>query len=183
MLIGVNNGVLPRLITLPIHFRLRFNLSWAGQIVDNSIQNRLNSFILERRAAVGREEVQGDGALANAPFDIVYGELRTIQVRLHQVVILIYHCLDQFFTILFNLVDHVGGDITDVVLGGITGVIPDPRLAGQQINHTDKIVFGTDRQHHHQRVGGKHILNLFDDTVEVSTQAIQFVNENDAGHP
>ena len=54
-------------------------------------------------------------------------------------------------------------------------------FAAEQINHADKIVFNANWQHHHQRICPQNVFYLTDYAQEVCANAVQFVDENNAG--
>ncbi len=58
-----------RLVAFHVDFRLRLDLGRIGQVVDDGVEHQLHALVLERRAAVGREEVERDRALADAALE------------------------------------------------------------------------------------------------------------------
>ena len=175
----INNGLFTGLVTFQVNLRLRRHFGRARQVVDNGVQYQLDALVLERGTAVGREEIQCDGALANATLEILYRRLLALQVGFHQVVVLLDRSLDHLLAPLVGLVDHVGRDVGNFVVFRLTGVVPDIGFHVHQVDHTNKVVLGTDRQHHHQRVGRQHVLYLVHHAVEVCAQAVQLVDEDD----
>ncbi len=65
---------------------------------------------------------------------------------------------DELFTPLLNQLGHISRHIFKGIFGGIARIIPDPGFSGQQIDNTGEIIFFTDGQYHHQRIGTQHIL-------------------------
>ncbi len=158
--VGIDDGEFAGLVAFQVDFRLGLDFRRVGQVVDHGVQHQLHALVLERGTAVGREEVQGDGALADAAFEFVDGGLFTFQVFLHQVVVLLDGGLDQFFTPFFDGISHVGRRFLDLVGGGVARVIPHPGLARQQVDHAFEVVFDADGQRHDQRAGGQYVLDL-----------------------
>src|SRR5690606_28824813 len=65
-LVSRDDGVLAGRVTFFVGQRLRVNLSRRRQVVNNGVEQQLHAFVLERGAAVGREERQFQSALADA---------------------------------------------------------------------------------------------------------------------
>ena len=177
--VGVNDGKFTGLITFQVDFRLWQDFSRVRQEVYRGIQYQLNTLVLEGGTAIGREEVERDGALANTALDILYGRFVAIQVLLQQVIVLFNRGFDQLLAPLLDQLGHVGRWLRDFIGGRITGVIPDPCLACQQVDNSAEIILDTDWQHHHQRVCVEYLLDLFYHAVEVGAEAVHLVDEND----
>ena len=90
--------------------------------------------------------------------------------------------VDELLTVFLNEVDHVFRHVLKLVLGRITGVIPDPGFAGQQIDNTDEIVFRADRQRHYNRLGSQYVFDLLNHAVEVCAHTVELVDEDDASN-
>ena len=176
-----DDGELAGLVALLVDFGLGRHLGWGGQIVDDPVQKRLHTLVLERGAAVGREETQVDGAFADALLDRGDVGLLSVQVGLHDLVVLLDGGLDELFAVFLDFVHHVCGNVADFVVQGVAGVIPDPGLAGEQIDNARKIVFGADRQDHDEGSCAEDILDLLDDAVEIGPDPVELVHVDDPG--
>ena len=179
--LGIDDGVLAGLVALQVDLGLGLDLHGIGQVVDHGVEHQLHALVLEGRAAVGGEEVQVDGALADAGLHRLQVGFLTLQILLQGLVVLLQGDLDQLLAPFLDLVGHVGGDVLDAVVLRGAGVVPDPGLAGQQIDDADKAALQADGQDHHQGAGAQHVLHLVDDAVEVSADAVELVDVDDAG--
>src|SRR5690606_38730093 len=104
---------------------LGFNFSGVGQVVDNRIEEHLHALVLEGGAAEGGEEVQLDGALANAALEVFHRGLFAFHVGHHQVVVLFDGGFHQLVVVELHVVRHIGGNVGDHKVFGQSGVIPD----------------------------------------------------------
>ena len=168
-------------VALEINLRLWFDFGRVRQEVNNGIQYELNTLVLERRTAIGREEIHLDGALADQALQGVHIRLLTLEVLFHDLVVLFDHLFHHFGTPGFDIIRHVRGYVFDLVLHGIARVIPDPGLACEEVDHADKIVFAANGQGHDQRMSSQYVLDLLDDAIKIGAEAIQFVDVDDAG--
>ena len=182
VLVRIYDGVFAGLVTFHVHFGLRRNLSRGRKEVDHGVEHELHTLVLESRSTIGREEVESDRAFTDQLLDRVDVRLFPFEVSFHDVVILFDDRFDELFAILFDLVNHVGRDVLKLVVLRLAGIIPDPGLAAEQINHASEIVFDADRKHHHKRFGSEHVLDLLCDAVEVSADSVELVDENDSGN-
>ena len=94
----------------------RRDVERARQEVDDGVEHRLHTLVLERRTAQDRHEVERQRALADRLLDVGLGELLTAEVLVHQRLVLRGDRLEHRFAVLVRLVDHVGGDVGDLVL-------------------------------------------------------------------
>ena len=168
------------LMTFEIHLWLRLHFRGVRQIVNNCIKNVLYTLVFKCRSTVSREEVQVDGALANAALERVDVGLVAFQIGLEQVVVLLDRGFDQLLTPFLDLVGHIGGDVGNLVRRRIVGIRPDPRLARQKVDNALELVFDTDWQHHDEWVRAQDVLDLLDDAVEVGADTVELVDEDNA---
>ena len=108
------------------------------------------------------------------------GRLFALEVLLHHCVVLIDGGLDQLGAVLLDDVLHVRGHVFDDEVLGLARVVPDVRLAREQVDHAREVALGADRQDHHQRLGAEDLFDLLDDAIEVRAQAVELVHVDDA---
>ena len=162
---------------------LRLNFRWVWQVINNCVQNQLNTFVLKCRATVSREECQSTGTFADAALDVFDRWLSAFFEVFHQQIFIHFQSgFDQFLTVHLNIVSHVSWDVLDFVVFWQTSVIPYVCFLGQQVNNTYELVFSTNRQNHNQRASAQYVLNLLNNAVEVCTQAVQLVDEDQTGY-
>ena len=179
--LGIDDGVFAGLVALQIDLGLGLDLHGIGQIIHHGVEHQLHALVLERGAAVGGEEVEVDGALADAGLHCLEIRFLALQVFLQGHVVLLHGHLDQLFPPLLDLVGHVRRHVLDAVVLRRAGIVPDPGLAGQQIDDADEAALQADGQDHDQGAGAQHVLHLVDDAVEVGADAVEFVDVDDAG--
>ena len=105
--------------------------------------------------------------------------LFTFEVSFHRVVVLLDSSFDELFAVFFDLVDHVCRDVLDFVVERITGVVPDPCLACEEVNDTLEVALCADWKHHDERNRTEDVLHLVDDLVEVRTDTVELVDVDD----
>mgnify|MGYP000355667210 CR=1 FL=1 len=103
------------------------NVLRARQVVDDGVQHRLHTLVLEGGAAEHRVGLTVDGELADAGADLVLGQFAGLEVLLEQLLVGLGDLVEQLGTILLSLVLQVGRDVGGVVVGTqIAGnVVPD----------------------------------------------------------
>ncbi|MEY4242691.1 MAG: hypothetical protein RLZZ245_276 [Verrucomicrobiota bacterium] len=87
---------------------------------------------------------------------------------------------DELGAVFLGLVHHVGGDFLDFEIFGLAGFVPDVCLHGEEVDDADEFTFRADRQDHDEWVGTEDFFHLGDDAVEVGTDAVEFIDVNDA---
>ena len=156
------------------------------QVGDHGVEHRLNATVLERRATQDGVDLATDGERTNAGAQVLERELALLEVLLHQLVIGLRDPLDERVAVLLGLVLEVGGDLLNLVLGAhgdITlGVArPDQGTHLEQVDDTDEVVLGADRELEDQRLGAKAVHDGLHGEVEVRTQLVHLVDEADPG--
>ncbi len=166
----------------------RRNVQRAGQVVDDRIEHRLHTAVLERGAAQHGVDLRGDGELADCRLDLGYREVGvTLQETLEQRVVGLGDGLDESRTVLVGLLDQVCRDLLDVVLGAHLDVTlgvasPGQRTHLDQVDDTLEAVLEPDRQLDDQRLRAEALDDGVDRVVEVGAQLVHLVDEADARH-
>ncbi len=177
----VDDGELAGFVSFFVHFGKRLHVGRAWQVVDNGIEDELQAFVFEGRAAIGWEECEIDRSFTDALLDVFERRLDTIEVGFHESVVLFDGGLDQLGAIFFCLFNEIGWDFLDFEIFRLAGIVPDVGLHGEQVDDADEVTFGTDRENHHQRVSAEDFFHLSDDAVEIRADPVEFVDVNDAG--
>ena len=178
--VRIDNREVAGLVAFEIDLGLRIDVHRIRQVIDHAVQHQLHALVLERGAAESRKEIEMDGALADATLERLDIGLFAFQILGHDVVVLLDGDLDQRVTPLFDLILHVGWHVFDVVVYRVAGVIPNPGLAGQQVDHACKGVFDTDGQHHHYRARAENLLHLLNHAIVVGAGTVELVDIDDA---
>ena len=178
---GIDDGELACRSAFFVHFRERLHIGRRREIIDNGIEDELETFVFETRSAVGREECEVDSAFADALFDILEAWLGAFEVGFHHSVVLLDGGLDELGAVFFCLVEHVGGDFLDFEIFRLAGFVPDVGLHGEEIDDADEVTFRADWQDHDEWVGTEDFFHLGDDAVEIGADAVELVDVDDAG--
>ena len=157
------------------------NVLRARQVVDDGVQHRLHTLVLEGGAAEHRVGLTVDGELADAGADLVLGQFAGLEVLLKQLLVGLGDLVEQLGTILLSLVLQVGRDVGGVVVGTqIAGnVVPDVGLHADKVDDAGEVVLSADRQLDDQRGRAQLGLDGVDGVVEVSAELIHLVDEAD----
>ena len=177
-LLSINDREFTRFNTFSIYFRLSRHFSWARKIIDDAVEDVLHTLVLKRRTTECGEEVQCDGALADACFDDRHLWLITFEVSFHCVVVLLNSSFDQRSAVFFDLVDHVRRHVLDFVCHWVTGVVPYPCLTCEEVNHTREIALDADWKYHDEWLSAENVFHLVNDLVVVSADTVELVDVN-----
>ena len=166
----------------------RRDVERRGQIIDHGIEQRLHALILERRAANDRHERRVfladrlDRAFPQRRLDFGLSDFFTGQVLLEQLVVGLADLFDQLLAEFLGLVQHLGRNLADDVVGAHRLVLVGERLHPNQIDDPDKLVFGANRELNRNRVALQLRLDLLERAAEVGADAVHLVDEADARH-
>ena len=159
------------------------NVQRRGQVVDHRIEHGLDALVLERRTAQHRVGLGVDGQLAQGTLDLVDGEFLTAEVLFEQSLISLGDGLEHLGAVLGGLLDHIVGDVNDVVLLAELGLAaPHLGLHLDQVDDTLEATLGTDRQLDRDHVGAEAFLHGPHREIEVRADLVHLVDETDAGH-
>ena len=151
------------------------------QVVDDTVQHRLNALVLEGGAAEDREGFLGDGELAHAGADVFLGQVAVLEELVHEFVVGFGGGFHELLVVLLGLVLEIVRDLGGVVLGAeLLGAVPHVGLHLDQVDDAGEVVLGADRQLHHDRSGAQLLLDGVDGVVEVRAQLVHLVDEADA---
>ena len=151
------------------------------QVIDDRVQHRLNTLVLERGAADHRVVLPRDRQLADGALDLLGGELLATEVLLQQCLVGLGDGLEQLLAVLGGLVGQIRGDLlegrgsTD-----LDGATPGDGLLLDQVDDAVEVVLRTDGQLQDQRLGAQTILDGLDGEEEVGTELVHLVDEADA---
>ena len=105
-----------------------------------------------------------------------------MEVFLEQLVVDFADFLDQLLAVVLRLVQHVGRNLADDVVGAHRFVLVGDRLHLDEVDHADELVLGADRQLNRDRVGFELGDDLVEGALEVGADAVHLVDEADARH-
>ena len=126
------------------------------QVIDDRVEQRLHALVLERRAADHRHErrlrllpsVCTDvfTRLRSAALISSSRDLFAVEVLLEELVVRLADLLDQLLAEVLRLLEHVGGNLADDVVGAHRLVLVGDRLHLDEVDHADELVLGADGQ-------------------------------------
>ena len=151
----------------------------AGHIVNNSVQNFLNTLVLVRGTADHGHHLVGNCRLTDDSLDLGNGDFLTLQVLHGQVIIQSGDGIQQFLVVLVGQVHHVLGDVfhTDILTQLI---IEDICLHGQQVDIALEESLGADGQLNGHSIALQTLVDHGQNSVEVGTHDVHLV---DIDHP
>ncbi len=180
VVIGGEGGEIFGIIHISAHGGI--HVQRGGKIIDDRVHHRLHAFVFEGGTSKHRHHFIGGGEAADGALEgkTINGFL--IENELHDLVVLVAYCLDQFSKGEFGFLLQLSRNFLHVHLGAevIGGIIND-RLLADDINDATQIVFRTNRDAHRVGVRAELLTHLGDHTIKVCTSAIHLVDEGNAG--
>ena len=159
----------------------------AGQVVNDGVQHRLHTTVLEGGATQNRVYLGVDGQLTDAGLQLGNSQLFALEVLLHQLFAGFSNGLHELCAVLFGLFLQVCGDRLDFVLGTHGHVTLGVAAPGEcthfeEVDDALEFALGTDRQLQNQRLGTQAVDDRVYGEVEVRTQLVHLVDEADTRH-
>src|SRR5690606_27548818 len=159
-----------------------FKVSGTTQDVESFIQYQRHNLILERGAADSRNDLAGQGTLTHAGLDLFQRQVALFRVLVHQLFVGFGSGLDQVFPVLLSQLGHVLGNLFLAEGHAQIAIVPVDGLHAQQIDLTDEVLFGADRQLQRYRRVTQALLDLLDHAQAVGTLTVQRVHVDETPH-
>ena len=159
----------------------RRHVERRGQVVDHRVEHRLDSLVLERRAAQHGHDLVAERAGAQRAADLVGADLLAVEVLGGNVVVDIGQSLDHLVAPLTRLGLELARDVAHLDLVAEVVAVGDG-LHVDQIDHAAELVLVAHRHLQRHRVGTQAIVNHLDRAPEVGTGAIQLIDKAEARH-
>ena len=137
----------------------RRNVERARQIVDHRVEQRLDALVLERRAAQHRHEREVQRALADQLLERRRVGLVALEIRLHDVVVLLDGHFDQLLASGRGGVGEVGRNVLIFELRAEALFEPDDRAVLDQVDEALEPAFDADREIQDRRARAETILD------------------------
>src|SRR6267143_44921 len=136
----------------PLHRR---DVDRRRQVVDDRVEQGLDTLVLERRAADHREELQRDRAPADGRADLVGADRLAADVLDEEVLVHLSERLDHLLPILLRLVAQVRGDLDLPVLLAerLVVLVPDERRLVDEVYEPAVLVLTAHRDLERYRMG------------------------------
>ena len=164
--------------------RLRLaDVQRGREVTHHCIQKELDALVLERRAAAGRNDLHGDGTLAERSDQLLLRDgLGSFEILVHQGIVALGGCLDELVPPLGDSVQHVLGDVGVLVVHQLLAGLVDDRLAGDQVNDSFEFLFCPDREADRNSGGTELGLDLLDACEEIGTDPVHLVHIGNLRH-
>ncbi len=158
------------------------DVAGGGQVVADGVEQLLDAAVAQGGAAEDGVERVGDGGLAQGALDVGDGDLLLGQVLVRHPLDLLADGLDEVGAGLLDLVDAVRRDGADVVAGAEHVLLVDDGLAVDQVDDALEVGVGADGELDGDGVGAEALADVGDGAAEVAAEAVELVDEADAGH-
>mmetsp|Transcript_13797 Transcript_13797/g.29364 ORF Transcript_13797/g.29364 Transcript_13797/m.29364 type:complete len:399 (-) Transcript_13797:249-1445(-) len=166
------------------------NLNGTGEVVDNSIQKRLDTLVLKGGSSEHWNETEVEGSLPQQLLEGVHIRLISLQVFHKSILVLLNSQLHQLLPPLRSLrlefIVHqrlVIALIKRNLFKTSTQILslPDNGLHGHKINDSQEITLRSNRQLEHGRGSAQHLHNSINAEVEVGSSPVHLIQETHAG--
>ncbi len=112
----------------------RGHVEGRGEKIDHTVQERLNTLVLERRAAQDRDEAESASALANAGLNLFNRRLMTFEIGFKKLLVFLHRHIDKLGVELLGLLLQIVGNVGLFVVGAEILFPPDETFHGDQID-------------------------------------------------
>ncbi len=147
------------------------------QEVHHRVEQRLDALVLEGRTQNDRKQLQRDRRLAQRLPQFFGGDFLAFQKLVQDVVVVLGNRLHQLSMECFRLLLQFGGDRLGDIFRAHGLVVPDDRLHVDQVDHSTKLVFLSDRNLDRDRLGVEALANGVDGMLEIGTHLVDLVDE------
>ena len=163
----------------PVHGR---HVERAREVVDDGVEQGLDALVLERRAAEhgNDRQVERRGAQRAAQHLGRHGAL-VVEVRLHELVVVVGHGVDQLVVVLGRLLGELGRNLAHLCLGA-ERVRPHERAHLDEVDDAAEVLLLADRQLHGNGPRAEPVDHRLHRREEVGADAVHLVHEGDARH-
>ena len=169
------------LVALAVDALDRRHVEGRWQEVDDGVEQRLHTLVLERGPGEHGEKRAGDYRFADQAFEGRFIGLFALEVGGHGVVVEFDRSLDQFLAIFLGLFEHVGRNVDVVIVGAERLVFPHHALHADEVDDTLELLLGSDRKLDRHRLGSEAVDDVLEALEEVRAHLVHLVAEDDAG--
>ena len=154
------------------------------QIPHHGIQEELHALVLEGRTAAGRDNLHGDGALADSGDDFVLGEgVGILEILLHQGLIALGAGFQKDVPPAGGFALEVCGNLAFLVVDEFLGIaIVVDGLHVDEVHDAFELVFGTDGETDGNGRGAQFGLDFLHTGKEIGADAVHLVHIRDLRH-
>ena len=149
-------------------------VGWSWHVVDDSVEQLLNTFILIRGTAAYRNHSVCQSIYTDRVFDLFDGQFLTIEVFFHQFFVLLADGFQHLYMILFSLVFHVVRNINNRnILAHV--IVVNVSLHLYQVDQTLKESLGADWQLDRNCITFQTVMDHVQNIVEVCTHDVHLI--------
>src|SRR4051794_26130591 len=151
------------------------------QVLHDRVEQGLDALVLERGAAEHRVDLVGQRGATDRRLELLGRDVLALEVLLHDLVVGLGQRLEELLAVLRGLLGELGRDLLDVVVLAHPGLAaPGERAHADQVDDSEEVGLGADRQLQHQRGGVQPLDHHVDAAEEVGAGAVELVHE---AHP
>ena len=155
----------------------RRNIQRARQVIDNRIEQRLHTLVLEGRTAEHREDVHRDRRLANRTLQLLDRDLLALEVLMHHFFIGVRNRLDQLGAQLFSILPQRSRNLFHIVLRAHGLVVPQDRLHLHEVDDASKLRLFADRNLNRNRTRAEALNDGRSRVLKVRAGLVHLVDE------
>src|SRR5439155_4355948 len=152
------------------------------QVVHDSVQQLLNTFVFESSPAEHRRQLDGDRGFAYGGLQFFIRDRITMNEFLEKLLIGFGCCLDKFVAVLMDGVRVICRDFFDREFGPESFVAENDGFVFDQIDDAAEPVFGSERKLDRNRFGVKPATHHVHASLIVRAGTIHLVDESNAGN-
>jgi hypothetical protein len=159
----------------------RRNIQRRWQVVNDSIQKHLDTFVLVCRAAEYGEQLACQYLFTDGSFDFVDGNFFPFQIFFSQCVIAVASGFDDLFTVFFDHVFHIIGNRFLMILFAVVAVV-NFSFSFQQVDDTFEGILLADWELHRDSFGMQTGVDGLYSMQEICANCIHLVDECNTGN-
>ena len=169
-------------LVVGVHADHRREFQRAREVVDDGVEEGLDTLVLESGTAGDGDQLVGDGGAADGLLEVLAADGLFHQEFLAELLIDTGDHVDQFGVGGFGDGLLVRLEIDDLV-GGAEGGVVDvmDRLLVHHVDLAGEVILGTDRDQDPHGIRAELLLHLVEDVVKVRADPVHLVDEHDAG--
>jgi hypothetical protein len=160
----------------------RRHVERARQVVDDGVEQGLDTLVLEGGAEQHRRDLVGERAGAHRALDHLRRDRGLVlDVRREHLIVEVRDRVDQLVVVLLRLLGELGRDLDHVEL--LPEVVPvEDRLHLDEVDDAREVVLRADRYVQRHRVRAEAVAHRLHGCEEVRAGAVHLVDEGDARH-
>ena len=151
----------------------------AGQVVDDDVEHRLHTLVLERGAAGDRHDARAAGRTAESRLELVVGRGLFREEELHDLIVDFREAFHHVVVRLFTALGQLAGQLLGGHVDAVGGLVEIDRLAFEHVDHALEVGFFADRQHQRNRSRAELALDFGDDAFKIGAGTVHLVDQRD----